>query len=58
MCFLTGSDEITNLDIVLFPRTYEKYHHVDVGQVIQFTGKVEKRFDKYQVIVTTLEVLE
>ncbi len=58
MCFLTGSDEITNLDIVLFPRTYEKYHNVDIGQVIQFTGKVEKRFDKYQLIATTLEVLE
>lgn len=58
MCFITGSDEITNLDIVLFPRTYEQYPEIKVGNIIQFTGKVEKRFDKYQLIVRSLEVLE
>lgn len=58
MCFLTGSDEITNLDIVLFPRVYVKYPDIKIGDIIKFTGKVEKRFDKYQLIVNTLEVLE
>ena len=58
MCFITGSDEISNLDIVLFPKTYEQYPDIKIGNIIQFHGKVEKRFDKYQLIVRTLEVLE
>lgn len=58
MCFVTGSDEITNLDIVLFPRVYEKCTEIEVGNIIKVTGKVEKRFDKYQLIVSSLEVLE
>lgn len=58
MCFITGSDEISNLDIVLFPKTYEQYPDIEIGNIIQFHGKVEKRFDKYQLIVRTLEVLE
>ena len=58
MCFITGSDEISNLDIVLFPKTYEQYPNIEIGNIIQFYGKVEKRFDKYQLIVRTLEVLE
>lgn len=58
MCFITGSDEISSLDIVLFPKTYEQYPNIEIGNIIKFYGKVEKRFDKYQLIVRTLEILE
>ncbi|MCI9233541.1 MAG: DNA polymerase III subunit alpha [Bacilli bacterium] len=58
MCFITGSDEISNLDIVLFPKIYEQYPNIEVGNIVKFSGKIEKRFDKYQLIVRTLEVLE
>ncbi len=58
MCFLTGIDEITNLDIVLFPKIYQNHQDIDIGNIIKITGKVEKRFDKYQLIVNNLEILE
>lgn len=58
MCFVTGSDEINKLDIVLFPRVFEKCTNLEVGKLIRILGKVEKRFDKYQVIVKSLTVLE
>lgn len=58
MCFITGSDEITSIDVVLFPKAYQKYWNIEIGNVVKVTGKVEKRFDKYQLIVSTLEVLE
>ncbi|MCI8445870.1 MAG: DNA polymerase III subunit alpha [Bacilli bacterium] len=58
MCFVTGSDEITTLDIVLFPKVYEKYQNIKVGNIIKITGKIEKRFDKYQLIANVLEILE
>lgn len=58
MGFFTGSDELTNVDIVLFPKAYEKYKEVQVGDIIELTAKVEKRFDKLQLVVRTITILE
>lgn len=58
MCFLTGSDEIDNIDIVLFPRVYQKYSHIEVGDILKINAKVEKRFDKLQLVANQITVLE
>lgn len=57
MCFVTGSDELNTLDIVLFPAVYKENANLEVGQMIKISGKVEKRFDKYQVIIRNLKIL-
>lgn len=57
MVFLTGSDELRNCDIVLFPKTYNKYNNLNIGDIILINGKVERRFDKYQVVANTIEKL-
>ncbi|NLL44228.1 MAG: DNA polymerase III subunit alpha [Mollicutes bacterium] len=54
MSFITGSDEISKIDIILFPNIYEKYQDLKVGDIIYVTGKVEKRFDKLQVVVNEI----
>ena len=58
MCFINGSDELSEIDVVLFPKTYEKYKNINRGDIIKVYGRVEKRFDKYQVVVTSLEKLK
>lgn len=58
MCFITGSDEVTNLDIVLFPTIYEMYKNIEIGDILKINGKVERRFDKYQLVVSRLEFIE
>ncbi len=57
MLFVTGSDEISNVDIVLFPATYEKYPNIQIGDVLGINARVEKRFDKYQLVVNTIKHL-
>lgn len=57
MCFITGSDEISNLDIVIFPKIYKKYENIKVGDILLINGKVEKRFDKIQLVVNKVKVL-
>ena len=57
-CFITLSDEIASIDIVLFNKVYERYKTLNKGDIIKVSGKVEKRFDKYQVIVDNINVLE
>lgn len=58
MLFISGSDEISTIDIVLFPKVYQKYSSVMVGNVILINGKVERRFDKYQIVVNELKILK
>ena len=57
MAFITGSDEIDDVSIVLFPNVYKKYH-INNKDVIYLRGKVEKRFDKYQVIANYIEKVD
>ena len=58
MLFITGSDELSNIDIVLFPKTYSKFDAFKIGNIIKIFGKVEKRFDKYQIVANTIEILQ
>jgi DNA polymerase-3 subunit alpha len=55
MCFITGSDEINMLDFVMFPKIYELYSDVKEGNILLIKGRVEKRFDKMQVIVSEVK---
>lgn len=58
MLFITGSDEIKLVDIVLFPKTYEKYNNINKDDIILVRGKVEKRFDQYQIIANSIEFID
>ena len=58
MLFVSGSDEVNNVDLVLFPTIYEKYNNLEKGMILSIFGKVEKWFDKYQIVVNDVKVLE
>lgn len=58
MVFVTGSDELNTVDIVLFPNIYERYKDIENGDIIKIKGRVEKRFDKLQIVVIDLEKLD
>ena len=57
MCFVTGVDELNTLDMVLFPLVYQQAPLLEVGMMIQVKGHVEKRFDKYQLVVQQIKKL-
>ena len=50
MAFIIGSDEGATVDITIFPKLFETVNNIKKGDIIMVKGKVEKRFDKYQVI--------
>ena len=58
MAFVLGSDEYGEIDLTIFPNTYKKFNKISKGNVIEVTGKVERRFDKYQVIARDINILE
>lgn len=55
MAFISGSDETGILDYTMFPKTYNKYLDISKSDILLIKGRVEKRLDKYQIIVDKLK---
>ena len=56
MGFASISDEEASIDLVLFPRVRSEYE-LNQGDIIIVNGRVERRFEKYQLIVNKIKVL-
>ena len=52
MCFITGSDETKEIDIVMFPSVYNS--EIKQRDILYLNGKVEKRYDKYQFVTNKI----
>ena len=57
MMFITGSDEVAKIDLVCFPKVYNLYPEITKTDILHIKGKVEKRYDKMQVVVQTIKKL-
>ena len=57
MAFVTGSDETSTIDFTFFPNIYKIYSDVSKGDILKINGRVEKRFDEWQMAVNKVERL-
>lgn len=55
MTFINASDAFGNAELVMFPKTYNKYFNIPIPGVYKIKGKVEKRFSKLQIVLYDLE---
>ena len=55
MAFITGEDETSKMDLVLFPNTYKIYPNIKKGDVLRVKARVEKRMSTYQLSVIKVE---
>ena len=55
MAFLEISDETGSLSYTLFPNKIAYANLLKVGDLLKINGHVEKRYDKYQIIVNKIE---
>ena len=58
MAFITASDEYSQISLTMFPNTYKTYNNINKRDIIRVTGKIEKRYDQYQMIVNSLKILK
>ncbi len=58
MCFIVGSDNTGSVSITLFPDIYKSYSNLKVGDIIKVNGRVEKRYDEYQLAVKSIIIKE
>ena len=57
MAFIYGSDPSMVMDYTMFPEVYSKNLDLNRGDVVLIRGRVEKRLDKYQIIVQKIKKL-
>ena len=57
MAFITGSDESSSIDLVMFPNIYKENLNVDKGNILKVKARVEKRMSRYQLSVVRVEIL-
>lgn len=57
MCFLTCTDEINMIDVVMFPKIFNEYQDINNNDIVEIKARVEKRFDKLQLVVINLKNL-
>lgn len=55
MAFYLASDDTAQTDLTLFPKVYKKYKDIDKGEIVLVKGEVQRRFDKYQIIVNEIK---
>ncbi len=58
MAFITASDEFGKISLTLFPKIYKQYKEIKKKDIIRIYGRVEKRFDQYQIVVNNLKILK
>ena len=57
MLFVYGSDNTGSIDITLFPNVYLENKDINKKDVIRVFGRVEKRYDRYQIIADKVSKL-
>ena len=58
MMFLTISDELAKIEVVLFPGIYQTVKPIKVNDILFIKGKVKKRFSDLQIEAMMLKKLE
>ena len=56
MAFLRLSDETGIIDGTLFPNRINYANHIKAGDILKISCHVEKRLDKYQLVINKIEI--
>ena len=55
MCFITGSDNTGSTTLIVFPDLYKEVNNFKKNEIIKVKGKVERRFNEFQIICNEIE---
>ena len=58
MGFFSGSDETDTADYVIFPKKNSLLYDIKKDDFIKVRGQVTRRLDKYQIVVSNIEIIK
>lgn len=56
MAFITGSDEVTSCEYIVFSKAFNSISEVKKGDILLVRGKVDKK-ENYQIIVEKAKIV-
>jgi len=57
MCFITASDNTGTTTLIVFPDLYKENNNFKKNEILKVKGKVERRFNEYQIILNKVKKL-
>ena len=57
MAFVNGVDGTGNINITVFPNKYDLIKEYNKNDILLINGRVEKRFNEYQIILNKVKKL-
>ena len=58
MAFIVGSDEYAKKDFIVFPNKYNLVVQLKRKDIVRIVGKVERRVNKYQIVVDKIKKVD
>ena len=58
MGFFSGSDETGIADFVIFPKNSRYLYEIHKDDLVKVRGQVTKRVDKYQIVISNIEIIK
>lgn len=55
MCFITASDNTGSTVLIVFPDLYKEVNNFKRNEILKIKGKVERRFNEFQIICNEIE---
>lgn len=55
MAFISASDETGTCDFTIFPKSMDLLNNLKIGDLVEISGNVSKRFDKVSIIVNNIK---
>ena len=55
MAFIEASDEYGEAELVMFPKTYERFYSISRSDVVLVVAKVERRLNEYQLVINDIK---
>ena len=58
MAFVEASDEYSSISLTLFPKIYQNNNDIKQGNIISILGRVERRYNDFQIVVDNMKILK
>ena len=58
MAFVSGTDNVGKLEIIVFSNVLEKMDGILVNDVVLINGHVERRYSEYQLIAKDIKKMD
>ena len=58
MAFLVGVDEFNKIEVIIFPKQYERLYKINKGNIVLVSGKIIKDLNEFKIVANDIKVIK